>query len=137
MAHWLRIDPELIEEKRTETAFGGRTSLSVSPYEIPEAIKGKLDLANKSIVVEFKYIDDEPIVLVKGPNVTVELGKNSRRMQRIELKGYDLAGAEQSLDSVTSAITRFENQHPSANVKNYEILVDVLKHEWNRLMRTA
>jgi hypothetical protein len=133
LAHWLRIDPELIEEKRTETAFGGRTSLSVSPYEIPEAIKGEFDSAAKSIVLEFKYIDDEPCISFKqGPNVTVDLGRNSRRMQRIRL---GVAGADRPLESVTTAITRFEDENPGANVRNCEILVDVLTHEWDRLMR--
>jgi hypothetical protein len=65
---------------------GVRVDLLVSPYDIPEALRGEYVREKGYFQIEFKYISSEDTYeKPEMENVTVRLGRNSGRLYAIEL----------------------------------------------------
>src|SRR5712692_7577708 len=63
-----------------------RQDLLVSPYDVPEAIRGQYIREKRCFVIEFKYISTEATYeKPKMENVKVRVGRNSGRLYAIEL----------------------------------------------------
>lgn len=62
-------------------------TLTVSPYDVPEALRGSFDADKHRYVIEFKYVDDEPydVADVPGP-ARLSVGKRSGRIDEIEIE---------------------------------------------------
>ena len=86
MAEWLHLDLDTEAAKRHELIRGVEVELSVSPYDIPEAVRGYFSEVKDRFVVEFKYMAYEPTETKSEDRYTsLVLGKNSRRLYAIEL----------------------------------------------------
>lgn len=65
---------------------GVKVDVLVSPYDIPEAVRGYLDEQQECFVIEFKYISSEPTIeRAQDENVTLRVGRNSGRLYAIHL----------------------------------------------------
>jgi hypothetical protein len=58
---------------------GVLVELLLSAYDFPEAFRSRYDDKLRRYVIEFRYLDDEPSLLVPGDeHVAFLMGKNSR-----------------------------------------------------------
>jgi hypothetical protein len=70
---------------------GVRVDLLVSPYDVPEALRGQYLHDKRSFQIEFKYISGEDTYEKQEmENVTVRVGRNSGRLYAIELDVHAL-----------------------------------------------
>jgi hypothetical protein len=82
---WISLDSEMYDSDTVELSEGVEFHIFVSPYDLPEAVRGRRDAAKRRFVVEFKYIGDEPSEERRvNEHVTFFIGKHSHRVHRIE-----------------------------------------------------
>jgi hypothetical protein len=103
-AQWISLKPEEIDSKEQAAGKAGKgvhLELSLSPYDIPERVRGYYNEELKRFVIEFRYINDEPLVERKlSDHVIVKEGKNSGRLYDV-LVDVDAM----NVDLITAAIT--------------------------------
>jgi hypothetical protein len=84
---WIPI-ANLSPRSERRDSQGVRVDLLVSPYDVPEALRGEYLREKGHFRIEFKYISTEDTSEKPEPdmeNVTVRLGRNSGRLYAIEL----------------------------------------------------
>jgi hypothetical protein len=88
MQEWLEVDLDTEKLKQSRKIRGVVVELLVSPYDVPEAVRGFFDKETNRFAVEFKYIGsgDEP----KKNNqqdrfLNFRIGENSGRLYRLEI----------------------------------------------------
>lgn len=79
---WVPLDQARMRSFVSDGPHGSKMALSV--YDIPSHVGISVDEANRCVTVQFKYMVDEPSV-VECPveDVCIELGKQSKRLQRM------------------------------------------------------
>lgn len=86
MSEWHLIDTSHFMKPQTSTEGGVRVEFSLSPYDIPEAVRGYFDERSRKSIIEFRYIQEEPCDRVSiNEQVAVLLGKRSFRLYGIEI----------------------------------------------------
>ncbi|MGQ0814841.1 MAG: hypothetical protein ACT4O1_10305 [Gemmatimonadota bacterium] len=135
---WIRVDPEEFERQAIgRKGRGIEFTVFVSPYDVPEAIRGRYDERKKRFLIEFKYIQNEPWRLQpQDDHVALRLGENSGRLQGIEVDVVALKAAHIKLDlinRVERTIERAASGHGIAAAQkripedNYHIALDVIE----------
>lgn len=82
LGHWIRVKPGNYLEPIEEVDIG----ILISPYDIPDGIRGGYDEHLKRFVVEFRYMVDEEYRREDGDDgVSIRLGKHSSRIVGIEI----------------------------------------------------
>ncbi len=106
---WLSLNPEQLGREQIERATieGVPVNASVSPYDIPAAVRSYPDERAKRFVIEFKYFDDEPWTLMsmEAP-VRLRIARNSNRLVGIELDTEALKEQRVSRTTVIDDIER-------------------------------
>jgi hypothetical protein len=131
MAHetrWIRIEPDKYDSEVPESRSGVEFRVFISPYDLPEAVRGFLDDELGRFVIEFRYIGDEssreePI----DEHVTLRLGQHSNRLQAIQLDLQSLDASEVVL-RLNEAINQAQHTLPPRRVptSNYEIARSII-----------
>lgn len=86
MSKWLQVDLDTETPEDRQLIRGVKVKLLVSPYDIPEAVRGFYDEQKHRFVIEFRYIGDEPTELQpQDRHITLVVGKNSGRLYGIEI----------------------------------------------------
>jgi hypothetical protein len=86
MAKWLQVNLDTTAAERRGWIRGVNVELLVSPYDIPEAVRGWFDETRKLFVIDFKYMADEPRETKRHDRyTTLVVGKNSCRLYGMEL----------------------------------------------------
>jgi hypothetical protein len=81
---WIYLRPDEIDLKESEAERGVQLQSSLSPYDIPEQLRGYYSEFLKRFVIEFRYMTDESLVERKlSDHVTIKEGKNSGRLYDI------------------------------------------------------
>lgn len=100
---------------------------SHSPFNLPREIRTIVSPEGNTTKIEFRYIEDEPARPKKlGDDVTVWIGKTSKRIRRIQLQRRSLA--ESSRKSVDSAIDKLIGDLLPAETQakgNYQVIKEV------------
>lgn len=114
---WRLLDPKALGADKAETRSvrGVRIELLLSPYDVPDAMRGYFDERLDRFVIEFRYIDREPIRKVKNEHLVLRVGKHSRRLYGIEVDVEKLkvntVGLEMKFEEeVTSAMKTLEKK---------------------------
>lgn len=81
---WIQVDPGTVNLPKTERLDGVEVTVMMSPYDVPQALRGRYDEKQQRFVVEFRYIGeekqrDEPY----GEHIVLRLGENSGRLYGI------------------------------------------------------
>jgi hypothetical protein len=85
-AEWIRIQPRDVQSTAVERINGVEVTLMVSPYDIPECIRGDYDEALRRFVIELKYVQKEPWKLERvDEHVSTRVGIKSFRVHGIEI----------------------------------------------------
>src|SRR5438874_13384496 len=83
-ARWIPLKPEQLDAKQQDASKGMHFEFSLSPYDIPESVRGYYCANRKRFVIEFKYITEEPLHERKlSDHVSVEEGKKSGRIYNV------------------------------------------------------
>ena len=88
MNAWLKLDPQRLEkhEKRASSKDEVHIEVRMSPYDIPDAMRGDYDHGLDRFVIEFRYIGDEPWQhLDVAEHVVARVGKHSGRIYGLEV----------------------------------------------------
>jgi hypothetical protein len=83
---WIRLDVSHLNEVQKEEKGGITLESSLSPYDVPEAVRGHLDDPREWFVIEFRYITSEPTVEVGEDPVKILRGKRSGRIYQIRVR---------------------------------------------------
>jgi hypothetical protein len=130
-AAWVRLSPEL---RKRETKSDG-VEVFVSPYDVPEAVRGRYDEKAKRFVIEFKYLDDEKASGEhEGEPVALRVGKNSGRLFGIQIDVEALKSKDNAVllgavtEFIANAMTAFQAK-PKPDVSrldNYQVAKEVI-----------
>ncbi|MBI1375489.1 MAG: hypothetical protein GC159_22475 [Phycisphaera sp.] len=123
---------EFRDAKTKETIAGVVVDVYVSPYDVPERMRGFFDDENKRFVLEFKYMADEPTERVKeNDHVELCVGVKTGRIYSVEID-VGAVGAhavavsvgekkpsEKLEQAVIEAMRRYVDEHPKVSKANY------------------
>lgn len=154
MPNWLQLDPQRLSqtedqerkgwERLVPDREGVNVEISLSPYDIPEAARGRYDEEHHRFVIEFKYIEDEPWKRIsENEAIHFRVGKNSGRLYGIEID-IDKASADPEsrlnvLPTVVgNAMVRLQREKPNqAREGNYRLANQVIEEYQNELFADA
>lgn len=139
MAQWQKLEARVLAQIRKDNRVveheGGVTiEMSVSPYDVPNEVKGDFDKESKRFLIEFKYLQDEPWKREShGEHVFLRVGKHSHRLYGIEVDvtalGTDSVELKvQARERVNSALEAISHRHTHSNeLVNYKAVESVLQ----------
>jgi hypothetical protein len=105
-SRWIVLDPHLYDPTKPVIDRGVAFSVFLSPYDMPDAVRGRYDQARKRFIIDFRYISDEETEPKKvDTNVVVQIGRQTKRLHQIEVDIHAL-GAKQVALILTNAIER-------------------------------
>ena len=135
MSQWTPVDPKLFPAQLGVRTIQLNVTLSVSPYDVPRAVKGGYDKKKKRFVVEFQYIEEEPLTRKRHDSeITALVGKNSGRLFGLEID-VEKAGASQvELNVITNAIEVTGRDFPQREI-NYALAKAALSNHSEILIR--
>jgi hypothetical protein len=134
MREWVKLDTTPFTPETQETIRGGDVTVVISPYDVPNAVRGDYDERLKRFVIEFRYIGEEPWRLEKHDGtIALRIGKNSGRLYGIEVKApprnaetiplsiQAIQGSiQKAIDTLGHRPTRY------ARKKNYQVAQDII-----------
>jgi hypothetical protein len=91
VSDWISVSQEAINKPKSEEKNGIKIHFMISPFDIPVATRASLDNSKGEpgiYILEFKYIstEEKTLHIPKGTRgVSLEVGKNSRKIYRIEM----------------------------------------------------
>lgn len=117
--NWIHIDPDKVDVNETASRKGVEFHVFLSPYDLPDAVRGAFDSSLNRFVIEFRYLAQEPSKrITMDAFVTLQVGEKSGRIQRIEVDVKGL-GAKQVALRMEQAIdqlrARLRNRVPTGN----------------------
>lgn len=134
MNTWHYLDTSKFMKPEADSERGVRVELSLSPYDVPEAVRGYFSEDIRRFVIEFRYIQDEPWERREaGEHVTLRVGKGSQRLYGIEVDVETLSAdsvtlaIESAKDAINSLAADTKSRHvpkvPSGNLKTLKAVV--------------
>lgn len=148
MADWIPLNTRTHELPKRHKIRGVDITLVMSPYDIPDAVRGEYNKDLHRFVIEFRYISDEPWERSKyNDYIVLRIGRNSRRLYGIEVDVHALSGGEsvyrnERIDvgmnvanAVKNAINEFARERGRAHRRrqNYEIAQDAIEEKQNQI----
>ena len=135
---WLPVDAAAYDSDETVVRRGVEFHVFLSPYDLPEAVRGRLDPAAKRFVIEFRYLSEERATeVVVDANVRFHVGKRSRRLQSIEVDVRGL-GATQIALRIDQAIDSLPSKLRASHVPraNFAVAKSVFHRKQPELLAT-
>ena len=84
VTEWIPVSPTLAQLESHADAKGRQ--LYLSPYDVPQAVRGYFDADSRRFRIEFKYIGDEPLVEQRvDDTLGLQLGRYSGRLYALEI----------------------------------------------------
>jgi hypothetical protein len=138
MNTWLPVQEQEFDKANSKTQDGITVQVSLSPYDIPEAVRGFREVNSPWFVIEFRYISSEPTrVQELDQHLALTLGKNSGRLFEIRmnvetLKANQVKLALKMKETAAGALDKFPNileqrQHRPLTSKLANGLKDVIE----------
>lgn len=125
---WIRVDTHVLSKETTKEIRGVKVKVSVSPYDIPQLVRGYRDQESNFFVVEFKYMAEEPLKSIqKNPHIEMEVGANSGRIHKIKVDvvGLDCRAVELEVDKDLSGSICQLGAHPRLQ-ERYKLTKDII-----------
>jgi hypothetical protein len=143
MTDWVPLNAKTLALPKHRTIRGVDITLVVSPYDIPDAVRGEYNKDLQRFIIEFRYMSDEPWEHSKyNDNIVLRIGRNSGRLYGIEVDIHALP--DQRIDlrmNVAKAVTNAINglAHQSEMVRrreHYEIAKDAIQEKQNQIFES-
>jgi len=132
-SRWLALSPEKLASENQQKLRGVQLNIFVSPYDVPDAVRGYYDPGLSRFVVEFRYMTEERwSPKAQDRFVTLRIGRESKRLLGIEIDLSGLSAQTVSLrlpvpQLVEEAIERLTKEpHTPSREDNYRIAKDVI-----------
>jgi hypothetical protein len=86
-ASWIEVSQEEVNKPKSSRVQGVRVQLMISPLDVPNASRARVDDETSDFIVEFRYLSgSEPkVVMPQHDGVSFMLGKNSGKIYQIIL----------------------------------------------------
>jgi len=95
MPQWIKVDADKLSARHrvTEKRDGIEIQISISPYDIPERVRGLYDEKRETFVIEFSYFSEEKWTSHSNhKHVVLRIGEESGRVHGIEIDLRGLSG---------------------------------------------
>jgi hypothetical protein len=135
VSEWIEVDQRKLAAPRREVVNGVEMQVFVSPYDVPQAIRGAYDDSKHRFAIELKYVGDDEPLESRQPhdNVVMFVGKESGRLKRIEIDVDRLNVSAVAL-KIISAIDSFAKQsHTFRRRTNYDAAKKAIEGQSRRL----
>lgn len=152
VADWIQVDESKYNKiKQSSAGLDSRTviiEMSLSPYEVPNQVRGDYDDDAKKFVIDFKYIDSEDLVpLDIDKHMSAFVGRRSGRLYsllididamgaeaiELKIKEEDVhKGAEAAFKKLAAAVSSgfSHNSYGAPNTQNYGVAEKVVADYW-------
>ena len=127
---WITVSQHELNEVESKEQRGIKLQFMLSPADLPIAWRG-YHLADTTVVVEFKYLSSKESTLIEpqGDGVSMEVGKNSKRIYRIILDV--MKSPSSGAIMVSRASVAIEQSH-GLNKSNSEVIQRFLTSKKSR-----
>ncbi len=138
MENWVMVDQkDLMKKIGQKKVKGVGINLFLSPYDIPEAVKGDYDEKAGQFIISFNYFTgvEDLQSEITDKNVTLKVGKNSNRIYKIVINVKALGAKVVQLALLKEVINNFEARSKSRNVENYEVAKRILSENQKEIFK--
>ena len=137
MKDWIRLDPIELNPGEITDIQGIEVRMALSPYDVPDAVRGGYNEKSKRFVIQFEYLTDEKKDLRKtgDEHIQVKVGKNSERIYEIEINTKALDVHMVSL--VLTVLDEMASHQNERRRGHYELLHRVIEDKKAELVATA
>ncbi|RMU26760.1 hypothetical protein ALP31_103362 [Pseudomonas amygdali pv. morsprunorum] len=127
---WISVSQHELNEVESKEQRGIKLQFMLSPADLPTAWRG-YNLNETTVVVEFKYLSSNESRLIESPSdvVSIEVGKNSKRIYRIMLDV--LRNPPSGAIMISRATDALEHSH-GLNKSNSEVILRFLTSKKSR-----
>jgi len=140
-AQWIPIENDEINQPKAEDIRGVELHVFLSPYDVPQGIRGFYDDDKDRFIVELKYLTDEKLVEEQSEespeqHVSLLVGKNSGRLYKILIDVRTLEADSVELivyEMVNEAITQLKSGKPNRE-KYFNAIDDVFSNKMPELL---
>lgn len=129
---WISLDPAQFSEAQQMSIEGLNVEVFLSPYDMPEAVRGLREEHPDKFVIEFKYIGGEEEVETETQgDLAFKIGKHSKRLYSIEVADTAFGdkksvGLSLMLPKLDTAIDKLaENPKAIRRIGNYKAAKEV------------
>jgi hypothetical protein len=86
-AEWIKLDPDRLDKPMRVRLRDTEVEVRVSPYDLPEAIRGYWSLNHRRFTIEFRYLaGEEPLAMLSEIDfLTPYVGRHSKRLYRLDI----------------------------------------------------
>lgn len=135
MSDWLTVNPAEFNKPEQKKIHGMNVEVFVSPYDMPEAVRGTYAQESKIFTIEFRYIGgDESLEPVIQEGITAFVGKHSKRIYKIEFPIENQRAV--GLRLIPEVLGRLQN-HPSPRLGNYQVAKEILSKRGEKLFERS
>jgi hypothetical protein len=142
MSDWLEINPSEFSKPEQVQIRGAKVEVFLSPYDMPEAVRGSYNKEQKKFLIEFRYIGgDEPLETEVRDDTTLSIGRRSKRIYKIELGKIELTKDKQVAlrlvlpKQVDSVLTNLEGGQGAAQRSgNYRVARKIVEKRAEKLI---
>lgn len=85
-SEWIELDPDILNESTPQLNDNGvEVVVGLSPFDIPEAVRGYMNAQLNRFVIEFRYLGEEERRVPQKLNdfINLRIGENSNRPYEI------------------------------------------------------
>jgi hypothetical protein len=106
MSDWIQLDASKLNIKKKEQHNGVDVWIGLSPFDVPCAVRGRIDESQNKFVIELSYLDnsEETREQVVSPEVSVVTGLRSGCLFAIKLDLRSLIPKTARVESVRKAL---------------------------------
>ena len=143
MSNWVKLNPSEFNKSEHVVMHGADVEVFLSPYDMPEAIRGAFAKDAGKFLIEFKYIGgDEPLEeqQEKGEkgSMLLQIGRHSKRLYQI-LLDLDPNKSEVTLNLLLPKVSRqletlAKLLGSEVPVRNYEVTKEILAKKGKQLL---
>jgi hypothetical protein len=143
VSEWVPLDAASLSPARRQRIRGVDITVVMSPYDVPEAVRGQYDEDIHCFVIEFRYMGDEQWVAQKHDDkITLRVGRHSGRLYGIEVNVDALKAHRINLRlhlprMVMNAIDSLKDQPLKApRRENYQVAKDAISQKEQQIFES-
>lgn len=132
MTTWIPVDTmEMNPEKKVEE-HGVELHVQISPYDVPQALRGGFNEESGRFEIEFRYIGEEPVRKQAADEyLSFYVGKKSGRLYKIQLdvkamKAHKVTLRVMPMGELSQEIEKLHVRMPVRRA-NYKVVSDLIK----------
>lgn len=136
---WIALEPELLNQNQPHVEKSGvEVVVGLSPFDVPEAVRGYQDDILRRFIIEFRYLGESERRLPQqiDDHVSLRVGENSKRLYEIQVDVDALQAETVSLTFVVNeAMQRLAKDKSNPRKQAfYRMAKEVVRQKESELM---